>query len=132
MIIVTYQVFGDFNAAVGGQSYREWGNLCDNTDMFFIDEDRLNGNSYTQINNATSSKSWLEHCLATRAASGSVENATVLYDYFLSYHLPLCIIIYLKPLGFVVRSLNWPLDSVKLWKMKLEPWQSSINSRTKI
>ena len=84
-------ILGDFNAAVGGQFYREWENLCDDTDMFFVDVDRLNSNSYTHINNASLSKSWLDHCLATRSASGSVENVTVLYDYFLSDHLPLCI-----------------------------------------
>ena len=35
-------ILGDFNAAVGGQFYREMENLCDDTDMFFVDVDRLN------------------------------------------------------------------------------------------
>ena len=65
-------ILGDFNAAVGGSYFREWTNLCDEIDMRFVDVGRLNADSYTHVNNASLSKSWLDHSLITRSTRRSV------------------------------------------------------------
>ena len=84
-------IVGDFNASVGGLFYNEWKSLCDETDMQFIDVERLDPGSYTHVNNGSFSCTWLDHCLVTSTVSSSIEHIHIEYDDFLSDHFPLCI-----------------------------------------
>ena len=84
-------VLGDFNATVGGQYYRAWDELCHRTGMLFTDVVRLSEESYTHVNHGSLSRTWLDHCLSTTTADRAITNVDIIYDYFLSDHLPLSV-----------------------------------------
>ena len=58
-------ILGDFNAATGGEYFREWDILCNDHDMLFSDVLRLPADSYTHVNNGSMARSWLDHCLCS-------------------------------------------------------------------
>ena len=110
-------IMGDFNANVGGPFFREWTALSDDLNMEFVDVSRLTHESYTHINNGSLSKTWLDHCLTTRTVSRSIENIHILYDYFFSDHLPLCVSLNFEQLEVQQEAdraktrIKWDLDN---------------------
>ena len=84
-------MIGDFNAVVGGDFFNEWTDTCTEKSMSFADVEYLNPDSYTHINNATLTRSWLDHCLVTRSVWNSITDIRILYDYYQSDHIPLCV-----------------------------------------
>ena len=82
-------VIGDFNAHINAPFFHKSDSLREAADMLLVDVDRLAVDSFPQVNNASLSKSWLDHCLSTRSVNRCIENIEIVYDYFLSDHLPL-------------------------------------------
>ena len=56
-------VIGDFNAHINAPFFHKSDSLREAADMLLVDVDRLAVDSFPQVNNASLSKSWLDHCL---------------------------------------------------------------------
>ena len=63
-------VIGDFNADVNTPFFSEWDSLRETAGLVFADVEKLPGTSYTHVNNASLTKSWLDHCLTTGSVRG--------------------------------------------------------------
>ena len=83
-------VFGDFNADVDREYFREWDSACSGYDLVFADVHNLPLTTFTHINNATLSTSWLDHLLCSRTVFEALNNIYVDTDYHGSDHIPLC------------------------------------------
>ena len=81
-------IIGDFNANIDSPFFHEWDNVREFSGMTFVDVDNLAASSYTHINNASYSTSWIDHCLVTATVKMCVENIEILYDDYLSDHVP--------------------------------------------
>ena len=76
-------ILGDLNADIDGAFYNEVQQLCNTKDFIVADVAMLPGESYTHINNASLTRSWLDHCLASEAV-GAVERGTRAWNISLS------------------------------------------------
>ena len=59
-------VFGDLNADVDREYFRECDSACAGYDLVFANVHNLPLTTFTHINNATLSTSWLDHLLCSR------------------------------------------------------------------
>ena len=75
-------VVGDFNAQVGGAFYNEWTAPREEMDMVFSDVEMLEGSSYTHVNNASLSRTWIDHCLSSATVHSSIQEIFINYDFF--------------------------------------------------
>ena len=79
-------ILGDFNADIQATSIfgAELIEFCDNNNLCFLDTELLPPDSFTYINQAHSTTSWLDHCITTTsgkaiASSLSIIDNTVLF-----------------------------------------------------
>ena len=84
-------VVGDFNAKTGGIFYQEWLKALEGTDMLFSDVNLLPQETFTHVNNASMSRSWLDHCLAAASVHSCVSTIRVDSSYYGSDHYPLIV-----------------------------------------
>ena len=91
-------IFGDFNADVGREYFNEWDSVCDQFGLIFADVNFLPGTTYTHVNNATLTTSWLDHILCSQTVFGAISNISVDENYHGSDHLPLCATLVLSEL----------------------------------
>ena len=84
-------ILGDFNADVNSPFFEEWHELQETADFIFADVERLPVGSYTHVNNGSLSKSWVDHVLVSNTVNRCIDHIEIIYDDFLSDHLPLCI-----------------------------------------
>ena len=82
-------IIGDFNAAPGTDYFLELVTLCSSQNLIISDVALLPENSYTHINHAHLSRSWLDHCLISEGLYNVIDNAAIDYDCIQSDHLPL-------------------------------------------
>ena len=59
--------------------------------MLFAAVERLPTTSYTHINNGSLSKSWLDHCLVSSTVNTAIDSVNIIYEDYLSDHLPLTV-----------------------------------------
>ena len=105
-------VIGDFNADINSVFYNEWHTLQETAGMSFVDCVRLPASSYTHINNGSLARKWLDHCLVTDTVSRCIEDVKIIYDDFLSDHLPLCITLRFDMISNFVESIT-PSQKIK-------------------
>lgn len=86
-------VLGDLNAHPGEKFFEELS--CFSTEQEWVCADvevlGLNSNAYTFISEANGSRRWLDHCVVTKAAAGSILDIYPKYDVIWSDHFPLII-----------------------------------------
>jgi exonuclease III len=93
-------MLGDFNAHPGTRFSSELLTICTDQMWTCIDMDLLPPDTHTFISSANGSLRWLDHCIVTSAARPLVVKASVIYDVFVSDHLPMlieCNISLIKP-----------------------------------
>ena len=91
-------VVGDFNASTNGAYFNEWNLVCEEYDLIFSDVVKLPSSSFTHVNNASLTKSWLDHCLVSRTVHNSILELNIDNNYYGSDHFPLKISIQLDRL----------------------------------
>jgi exonuclease III len=86
-------MLGDYNAQPFKPFYYEMMNFCTDNNWSCIDIERLGitSGTYTFVSDVHGSRSWLDHCLVTKASVNTVKNVYVVYDVFWSDHFPLAI-----------------------------------------
>ncbi|XP_063545821.1 uncharacterized protein LOC134753808 [Cydia strobilella] len=86
-------ILGDFNAHPGGLFYNELSCFCDDQGWICADIEKLGlqSSTYTFVSDAHGSTSWLDHCLTSVSAMGSVTNVYVRHDVVWSDHFPLVV-----------------------------------------
>ena len=82
-------IFGDFNAAVGGPYFNEWNYLCDEREFIFSDVHKLPTNTYTHVNDASLTHSWLDHMLVSQNVDNAIVGIYVDYHCIASDHFPM-------------------------------------------
>lgn len=75
-------ILGDFNAFPGSGHFRELENACLENDLVIADVAALPVNSYTHVNNNSSSCSWIDHVVVSRNVVSNFK------DYFIRYGTP--------------------------------------------
>ena len=86
-------VLGDFNEDI--QSDLVFGSelikFCHYNQLDFIDKSILPSSSFTFINHAHGTTSWLDHCITTAAGRSSISNVHITDNVICSDHFPLSI-----------------------------------------
>ena len=72
-----------------GDFYQEWVQVIEEFSLVFADIVRLPVSSYTHVNNASLTKSWLDHCLVSESVFDSLSDIKIDYNYFGSDHFPI-------------------------------------------
>ena len=70
-------IMGDFNAAVGGPFFNEWGYISDEREFIFSDVEKLPTTTYTHINDGSLSTSWLDHLFVSRNVHNAITDMHV-------------------------------------------------------
>ena len=97
-------IIGDFNAAIGGEFYSELECLCNEKALTISDVALLPSDSYTHVNNATLSRSWLDHCVTSPLLHSCINSIYISYEYYASDHFPLFVDLKLDNLPRMVNS----------------------------
>ena len=82
-------ILGDFNAAPGTENFVELVTLSSSQNLIISDVALLPDNSYTHVNQAHLSRSWLDHCLISEGLYNAIDSVAIDYDCIQSDHLPL-------------------------------------------
>ena len=82
-------ILGDLNASPGTGRYNDLISMSHEYDMIISDVSRLPPDTYTHINHASLSRSWLDHFLVTTVLDDSITNVTVCNDFSTSDHCPI-------------------------------------------
>ena len=67
-------ILGDFNATPGSLRFNEMCDMLHENNVMFRDTDILSDNTYTDVNNASQTGSWLDHIAMTDVLSESTVN----------------------------------------------------------
>ena len=81
-------LLGDFNASPGTDYFVELCTLCSSHDLIMTDVALLPGSSYTHVNQAFLTKSWLDHCLLSENLHLIITDCYIDYDCVQSDHFP--------------------------------------------
>ncbi|XP_022832297.1 uncharacterized protein LOC111360568 [Spodoptera litura] len=115
-------VLGDFNANPGELFYSELVSICEDQSWFCIDVDMLglDSGTYTFISDVHGTSSWLDHCIATRAARQAVVGVNVEYDTWWSDHFPVIIKIHLHLINPKTSTKVSSVNKDVVWGVKTD------------
>ena len=84
-------VTGDVNADVQSESLfgRQLKNICDDNELIISTVENLPNDSFTYVSESWGTTSWLDHCISTRAAGGSLSDFKVKYEVTSHDHIPI-------------------------------------------
>ena len=86
-------ILGDFNVDIQSTSMfgAELIDFCDNNNLCFIDKEKLSPDSFTFVNQAHGTTSWLDHCITTASGKSITSNISIIDDIVCSDHYLICI-----------------------------------------
>ena len=128
-------IIGDFNAKPSSEYYSEWLAASEQYNLIFSDVNLLCPHTYTHINNANLSKTWLDHCLSSQSVHRSILNISVDENYFGSDHLPLKILLRYNMLPNIVaesaakRRIKWNFNDTRRKNQFVEAVNSELSNR---
>ena len=82
-------IMGDFNVSPNAEIFNELNDMCQERNLEIADVAILPADSFTHVNQACLSKSWLDHIILSQCLRGVVTGCDILYDSISSDHFPL-------------------------------------------
>ncbi len=110
-------IVGDFNADIDKVYYNNLIQVCDGRGLVISDVCMVPRNSYTHVNNATLSRSWLDHCITSQTIHDVISHILNDNTYHGSDHFPLHMQFTLKAQPRLVSEDGSILDAID-WKFK--------------
>ena len=114
-------VVGDFNAKPHTPFFRELERSCSDNGLAVCDVRHLPVSSYTHLNEAHNTTSWLDHVVASENIAHSLNNFKIIYGNSTSNHFPVCFqltsdltTINLNNSGTRQNQIKWEFDNENL------------------
>ena len=113
-------ITGDLNADVNKVFYHEITQLCDTLNLVISDVCLLPHDTYTHVNNASLTRSWLDHYITSQAIHDSIIHLSVDNTYHGSDHFPVHLKFRLNILPRLLKdntdtvsTINWHFENVQ-------------------
>ena len=106
-------VLGDLNAHPHTPFYDELERCCAENDLSVCDVRLLPAGSYTHLNEAHNSTSWLDHVITSDNIADSIHDCKILYDSPTSNHFPLFFNMSIDMNFIVYNNLSPDMHSIK-------------------
>lgn len=127
-------ILGDWNAAPGTLEYTWMSELCSDRSLTIADVEALPNDSYSCVSEAHNTTSWLDHALVSSNSSEAITSIDILYEYIISDHRPMSIVINVGDLPRVTvkQPTNQSPTTIIRWNKLTENDLAKYKQRTEL